>query len=118
MELSKGIYFEYAPATGSTGPGRHSYLVFRDGKGGERVIRGGLPDNQFSFPVGGNITVQADIPLQKSEDVYKEGETPDTRHARKLDLGGRDPETVWKDMAARARKGWRGRDRLQPHGPK
>ena len=104
MELPKGIYFEYAPATNSSGPGNHAYLVFHDGKGGEQVIRGGLPENEASFPFGGNITVQADIPLRNSEDAYKEGDTPQTRHARKLDLGGCDPATVWKNMAAKARE--------------
>lgn len=41
MELPRGIYFEYAPASGSAGPGRHAYLVFRDGKGGERMCLNG-----------------------------------------------------------------------------
>ena len=110
MQLSKGIYFEFKPASGTTVIGRHAYLVFRDGKGGERVIRGGVPDpdrdgsrlGAATMFVGGNITVQADIPLRDSKDAYEEGETPETRHARKLDLGGRDPGKIWKDMAARA----------------
>jgi hypothetical protein len=115
MQLPKGIYFEYAPASSSSGPGLHAHLVFRDGKGNERVIRGGLmkesdqgfKDKSTRFMkslVGGNITVQADIPLQESRDKYgvKKGETAETRHARRLDLGGRDPEQVWKDMTAKA----------------
>ncbi len=112
MQLSKGIYFEFKPASGTTVIGRHAYLVFRDGKGGERVIRGGVPDpdrdgsrlGAATMFVGGNITVQADIPLRESKDKYdvEKGETAATRHARKLDLGGRDPGKVWKDMAAKA----------------
>ena len=117
MQLPKGIYFEHKPASGTTVVGRHAYLVYRDGEGGERVIRGGSAkdsdkgtvDEAISGAktlVGGNITVQADIPLQKSRDKYdvEKGDTPQTRHARKLDLGGRDPEMVWKDMAAKARE--------------
>ena len=45
MELPRGVYFEYKPASGSAMIGNHAYLVFRDGKGGERVIRGGIPDD-------------------------------------------------------------------------
>ncbi len=116
MQLSKGIYFEYKPAAGHAIHDRfHAYIVFRDGKGGERVIRGGIPDIFGNNPVadfadgvaslvGGDITTQVDVPLQESKDKYTDGATAESRHARKLDLGGRDPEAVWNDMAERARK--------------
>ncbi len=43
----KGIYIEIKPAQLTDDVGvfgkAHSYLVFRDGKGNARVIRGGLP---------------------------------------------------------------------------
>ena len=111
MQLPRGIYFEYKPALGSEKIGLHAYLVFRDGEGGERVIRGGIPDVfgdetleeiadfATSF-VGGNISVQADIPLQESKDRYdiRKGESPETRHAKQLELGGRDPEQVWREL--------------------
>jgi len=68
MQLSKGIYFEFKPASGTTVIGQHAYLVFRDGKGNARIIRGGsakdsdkgFVDESGSFMktfVGGNITV-------------------------------------------------------------
>ena len=47
---------------------------------------------------GGDIEIEAGIPLGKSLDAYKEGETPQSRFAKKLDLGGRPPQKVWEDM--------------------
>lgn len=104
--LEKGIYIEFRPATSSSGlevptGDLHSYLVFRDGDGNARVIRGG-PRGGLKFMVGGPIEVQVDKPLQQSEDKYGRGETPESRHARKLDLGGQKPEEVWKGMSKRA----------------
>ena len=115
MQLPKGIYFEYKPALGSEIVGLHAYLVFRDGEGGERVIRGGIPDvfgpgeindvlDAASIPFGGDITVQADIPLQLSKDQYGDNDSPESRHAKQLDLGGRDPEQVWREMTAKAKE--------------
>ncbi|MCH7646536.1 MAG: hypothetical protein IH788_04985, partial [Nitrospinae bacterium] len=108
----KGIYIEIKPAQLTDVVGvfgkAHSYLVFRDGKGNARVIRGGLPapetaDKLIRMVGGGDIEVQADIPLQRSKDRYGPDDTPQSRHARKLDLGGREPEDVWKGMVARAK---------------
>ncbi len=101
--LEKGIYIEFKPVQSTDDVGVlgkvHSYLVFRDGIGNARVIRGGLPAPETidaigrSF-IGGDINVQADIPLQRSKDRYGPDDTPQSRHARKLDLGGREPEDV------------------------
>ncbi len=107
--LEKGIYIEFGPAQSSgveVLDKLHSYLVFRDGKGNARVIRGGPPGEDFE-PVkagfGGDIEVQADIPLRRSKDRYGPDDTPQSRDARKLDLGGREPEEVWKGMVKRAK---------------
>ncbi len=101
MQHSKGIYFEFKRVLGGTVPYQHAYLVYRDGKGGERVIRGGITDNfdgnpggavlnTALIPRGGDISVQVDIPLQESKDKYGDGASAESRHARKLDLGGRE----------------------------
>ena len=107
--LEKGIYIEFGPAQ-SGGvevlDKLHSYLVFRDGKGNARVIRGGPTGKgieALKAGFGGDIEVQADIPLQRSKDKYGPDDTPQSRHARKLDLGGREPEEVWKGMVERAK---------------
>ena len=98
--LEKGIYIESKPAPGATRHGRrHLYLVYRDGEGGERVIRGG-PEGHFL--VGGNIEMQVDLPLSESKDVYEGNATSNSRRARLLDLDGMDPEIVWRQMTAAA----------------
>ena len=106
----------------------HAYLVYRDGKGNAEVIRGGperlrnakiggkvsiggwdlFDTGEIDFDVpptrlvqsglGGDIEIEAGIPLGKSLDAYKKGETPQSRFAKKLDLGGRSPRKVWEDM--------------------
>ena len=45
MELPRGIYFEFKPASGTTVLVRHTYLVFRDGKGGEWVCLNGQQED-------------------------------------------------------------------------
>ena len=103
--LEKGIYIEIKSVQLTDDVGvfgkLHSYLVFRDGKGNARVIRGG-PKDDAMFLVGGDIEVQADVALQRSKDRYGPDDTPQSRHARKLDLAGREPEEVWKGMVERA----------------
>ena len=106
----------------------HAYLVYRDGKGNAEVIRGGperlrnakiggkvsiggwdlFDTGEIDFDVpptrlvqsglGGDIEIEAGIPLGKSLDAYKKGETPQSRFAKKLDLGGCSPQKVWEDM--------------------
>lgn len=101
----KGIYLEVnniSSVTPSLGK-RHSYLVYRDGKGNERVIRGG-PASMLGWLVGGDIKVEADVPLSQSIDCYAPGEKPGSRPSRKLDLGGRAAETVWADMVKEAKR--------------
>ena len=97
--MKKGIYIETKPVFDGheSGP-HHLYLVYRDGNGDERVIRGG-PD---AYQTAGKIVVEADKPLSESGDKYDEGETTDTRRARLLDLDGMDPEIVWRQMTAAA----------------
>ncbi|NKB19480.1 MAG: hypothetical protein GKS01_02945 [Alphaproteobacteria bacterium] len=99
QQLPEGIYFESTPAFDERTGQQHAYLVYRDGKGGERVIRGGPEALTF-----GKIEVQADIPLSRSEDAYEDGDTPETRNSKLIDLKSRDPETVWKNMAKRAKE--------------
>lgn len=101
MQLPRGIYFESTPAFHEATGQQHAYLVYRDGKGGERVIRGG-PDSLS--PTFGNIAIQADIPLQNSKDAYEEGETPMARGATRIDIGDRDPRAVWDQMVKTAEK--------------
>ena len=117
--LAKGLYIEFNPATTSNPvpDGRddplHTYIVYRDGKGIARVIRGGpsgfdekkptrsTVDN-LRFGLGGKIEVQAGVPLDKSKDAYKPGETPEDRHATPLNIGTRDPEQIFDRMVRKA----------------
>ncbi|MBT3238990.1 MAG: hypothetical protein HOK06_07510 [Rhodospirillaceae bacterium] len=98
MKYGKGVYLEISGASGFGSHGKsHSYLVYRDGKGGARVIRGG-PELGMKAQDGIDIEIQADIPLQVSKDAYEKNETPESRRSVKLDLGDRSPEDVWKIM--------------------
>jgi hypothetical protein len=100
MQLSEGIYFESKPASGHNVHGQfHAYLVFQDGHGGERVIRGGP-----KLATASKIQVETDIPLSQSKDAYEEGESPSTRNSKSIDLNGRNPEAIWKDMVKRAKE--------------
>tara|TARA_B100000676_G_scaffold313540_1_gene396846 strand:- start:90485 stop:91729 length:1245 start_codon:yes stop_codon:yes gene_type:complete len=101
QKLPAGIYFESTPAFHEMTGQQHAYLVYRDGKGGERVIRGGpggLP------PTFGTIEVQADIPLRESKDAYGKEDTPSNRKAKRIDIGDRDPETLWNEMVKKAKE--------------
>lgn len=121
--MKSGIFVEAVPVISDkkfpyinlvTGPKWHAYLVYRDGNGNARVIRGhpeGSGEN-FAPPsgamgntvLGGNLALEVDKPLQDSRDAYKPGETPETRRSRRLDIGDRDPAAVWADMVAQGRK--------------
>lgn len=92
----------------------HAYLVYRDGKGNERVIRGHPEGSEAkkssaipfiaSFVINIEAKLQVDIPLSKSRDAYNAGDTPESRHSQRLDIGNRSPAEVWKAMVAHARK--------------
>ena len=116
QHLPKGVYLEFAEiplVTDATGK-KHGYLVFRDGKGGARVIRGG-PENRLpglgdkwgeflSFGTGGDIELEIDEPLQNSSDRYGPTDTPKTRGAIRLPLGSQTPEAAWNVMIQQADK--------------
>jgi hypothetical protein len=96
----KGIYLESTTAPGSFAHGkRHLYLVYRDGKGNEHVVRGGP-----SFLGGGDITTEDGVPMADSKDVYDEGGGSKVRPSHRLDLNGSDPDIVWRQMTAAAKK--------------
>jgi len=101
----KGIYLEVRRISGISGwhGGLHAYLVYRDGKGGERVISGG-PKSFLDSLFGGDIDVEVDIPLDQSRDKYGDGERPGSRLSKELDLGGRPAEEVWATMAREGRR--------------
>ena len=116
--LPEGIYIEAKPVgdVGSIGDvhinAYHAYLVYRDGKGHAEVIRGGpetMAENEkaegikgieaFIYStVGGDIEIEAGTPLTESVDRYDEEDSPQSRFAKRLDLGGRSPQKVWEDM--------------------
>ena len=99
MPEEEGIYFESKPVFADGIDTLHSYLVYRDGKGNARVIRGGT-DGSVIFD--GNVEVQNDIDLKVSDDSYKAGETMESRYGVKLDLEGRPPIEVWEKMKKKA----------------
>ncbi|MGH9877867.1 MAG: hypothetical protein ACRD5H_09530, partial [Nitrososphaerales archaeon] len=74
--LPQGIYLEHKPALGPAL--QHLYLVYRDGLGGEFVIRGG-PTN-LAFPLSSPLLLMlANVPLQSTLDAYGPGESAFTR---------------------------------------
>ena len=98
--LPEGIYIEAKPAAKTLGEisgDYHAYLVYRDGKGNAEVIRGG-PDSWDFGALGGDIEVESGKPLTESADAYDEEDSPQSRFAKRLDLGGRSPQKVWEDM--------------------
>lgn len=107
--MEKGIYIEAVPAALGQW---HSYLVYRDGEGGERIIRGGpgkpigVPDTRetrfIASGMGRNMEIEIDVPIEESKDAYGPTEIPGSRPSRKLDLNGRDVDLIWKSMIGEA----------------
>jgi Ca2+-binding RTX toxin-like protein len=95
---------------------QHMYLVFKDDNGNEFVIRGG-PQNSGTLNFG-KIVVEEGKPIQNSLDIRSYDHdhdpltpllpindgifpvtiTPEDRHSRELDLGGRNALDVWNIM--------------------
>ncbi|MGB0684240.1 MAG: hypothetical protein ACPGOV_16165, partial [Magnetovibrionaceae bacterium] len=102
---NQGLFLEWKPAGSSAFHSyQHAYIVYRDGKGGEYVVRGGPGDGLAAtkFTVGGQIEVESGIPLSESKDAYETADTPKLRNSIKLDVGQRDPADVFKAMKERA----------------
>ena len=121
--LPEGIYIEAKPAAGIFGEqldAYHAYLVYRDGKGNAEVIRGGpesLPNSGITIGgiditnnmgtrlaqsgLGGDIEIEAGIPLGKSLDAYDEEDSPQSRFAKRI-VGGKISKPIWDDMVKTA----------------
>ena len=104
--MEPGIYLEVKPATSSgtrLGSNLHAYLVYRKGDGTTEVIRGGPDLLALELQVETGKSLDSDAPEEnKSEDAHEGHATPGSRPSRKLSLGGRKPEDVWKLMKKRA----------------
>lgn len=78
-------------------------MVYRDGKGSARVLRGGpKTPNSSSFYdfVDGvvnlwDLKIDTNIDIAKSKDAYKNGETPKNRHAIRLPINDEDLDKMW-----------------------
>ena len=109
----------------------HAYLVYRDGKGNAEVIRGGperlrnakiggkvsiggwdlfdtgeidfdvMPTRFVQSGLGGDIEIEAGIPLGKSLDAYGEEDNPQKRFAKRI-VGGKISKPIWDDMVKTA----------------
>jgi Ca2+-binding RTX toxin-like protein len=95
------IAIESHPVTfrGFVSPYEHLYLVktVTDAEGDvvqERVIRGDVGE-------AGELTTIADVDLATSPD-RRGSDTPEERHRRELDLGGRNADDVWNIMVQHA----------------
>ena len=113
--MEPGIYLEVKPATSAGFPLKgklHAYLVYRKNDGTTEVIRGGLEPirfdvnpPRFELKVETGKSLDSNAPKEnKSEDAYEGHATPGSRPSRKLSLGGRKPEDVWKVMKKRAKE--------------
>ncbi len=113
--MEPGIYLEVKPATSfgfKLEDSMHAYLVYRKNDGTTEVIRGGLEPirfdinpPRFELKVETGKSLDSNAPKEnKSEDAYEGHATPGSRPSRKLSLGGRKPEDVWKVMKKRAKE--------------
>ncbi|MGB0684453.1 MAG: hypothetical protein ACPGOV_17250 [Magnetovibrionaceae bacterium] len=102
QQLQRGLYLEATRAKGNPEfhDYDHAYIVYRDGKGGEWVVRGG-PEGDGGV-LGGDIVTESGIPLSESKDTYGPGDTPKSRKSIKLDIGDRDPADVFEQMKQKA----------------
>ncbi len=81
----------------------HAYLVYRKGDGTTEVIRGGPDFLALELQVETGKSLDSNAPEEnKSEDAHEGHATPGSRPSRRLSLGGRRPEDVWKLMKKRA----------------
>ncbi|MGD9638245.1 MAG: hypothetical protein AB7U85_04215 [Alphaproteobacteria bacterium] len=78
---------------------QHSYLVYRDGKGNEKVISGGPGDKSLD---GGNLVIENNVDLNKSKDAY--GADEKLRKSTKLDIPDNQLEETWQNMQKAADK--------------
>ena len=106
--MEPGIYLEVKPA-GSIGvrlgSNLHAYLVYRKGDGTTEVIRGGPDFLALELQVETGKSLDSNAPEEnKSEDAHEGHATPGSRPSRKVSLGGRKPEDVWKLMKKRAKE--------------
>lgn len=72
---------------------QHLYLVYADGRGNEKVIRGGVGID--AGILGGKIRIENNIPVSQSKDAYN----GTRRFMKKLDVKEDSVETVWKKMS-------------------
>ena len=93
------ILIETKPVFFGLGGYEHLYLVFRDDSGIETVIRGG-PERDLA-PFFGNIEVEVGVAIANSEDA-REDNTPADRRSTVVDIGDRNPESVWNIMLQQA----------------
>lgn len=111
MQHERGIYIEVKRAPFHKGLGshevghdqHHAYLVYRDSKGGEWVIRGGpgaFPEGAL-FAVGGDIKVEIGA-LADTDDKLIPGTKHDPRYSVKLDIPEQDLEKTWAGMVEAA----------------
>lgn len=115
----RGIYIESKPTEISTTiangilPGKyrdaqHLYLLYEDGNGNNRIIRGGPKSNQTgrNLLTGGasRIEVQKDIPLEQSHDKYEDYSNPSTRYSKKLDIPDTELDNTWEKMLKSSEK--------------
>ena len=115
-EKEKGIYLESKYVKNVNGvlvPSRlknaqHLYLVYRDGNGNQRVIRGGAGNGSradfiLSF-VGEDIETEDNIDYSKSKDHYSKLGKNKIIYAKKIEIPEKDLENIWKKMSESAKK--------------
>lgn len=93
-----GIYLEVKPASSigiPLGNNKHAYLVYRKADGSSEVIRGGL--GKF-----GTLSVETGKSLEESKDALDEGEKPNTRPSRKLNIPSEKLDKTWSKMRDKA----------------
>jgi hypothetical protein len=80
----------------------HVYLVYTDDNGREFVISG-YAEPGHETADSPPFYIQDGFPISESWDKRGDNETPADRGSVELDLGGRDPASVWESMLAHAR---------------
>jgi len=101
QKFKKGIYLEFKDVKGEPFGEMHAYLVYRDGEGGEHVLRGGPTTFEGTdIPVPGFDDIKTqNRSLNESKDAYSDEDPMSDRLIRRLPIDDDELEGTWEVMS-------------------